>query len=35
MRGFTPSFLKFSPYNAISLTLVEKITLLLTGKVAF
>mmetsp|Transcript_104927 Transcript_104927/g.334025 ORF Transcript_104927/g.334025 Transcript_104927/m.334025 type:complete len:297 (-) Transcript_104927:153-1043(-) len=35
MRGFTPSFLKFSPYNAISLTLAEKLTQVLTGKSAF
>lgn len=34
-RGFVPSFLKLSPYTAISLTLAEKITLLLTGKGAF
>lgn len=32
MRGFFPAFIKLTPYTMISLTLTEKITLLLTGK---
>jgi len=34
MLGFTPAFIKLTPYTMISLTLVEKITQLLTGKSA-
>jgi solute carrier family 25 oxoglutarate transporter 11 len=30
--GFTPAFLKLAPYTIISLTLAEKITMLVTGK---
>merc|ERR1712032_177537 len=35
MRGFFPSFLKFSPYQVLAMTLAEKITLYATGKAAF
>lgn len=34
MRGFTPAFVKLTPYTMISLMLVEKLTTLLTGKSA-
>lgn len=34
MRGFFPAFVKLTPYTVISLTLVEKLTVLLTGKSA-
>lgn len=33
-RGFTPAFVKLTPYTMISLTLTEKITVLLTGESA-
>jgi len=32
MRGFFPAFVKLTPYTMISLTITEKLTLLLTGK---
>eukprot|EP00930_Biecheleria_cincta_P095098 TRINITY_DN87122_c0_g1_i1.p1 TRINITY_DN87122_c0_g1~~TRINITY_DN87122_c0_g1_i1.p1 ORF type:complete len:294 (-),score=37.27 TRINITY_DN87122_c0_g1_i1:458-1339(-) len=35
MRGFTPSFVKLSPFMAISMTLSEAITKFLTGRSAF
>mmetsp|Transcript_47987 Transcript_47987/g.111992 ORF Transcript_47987/g.111992 Transcript_47987/m.111992 type:complete len:293 (+) Transcript_47987:136-1014(+) len=34
-KGFTPAFVKLVPYNMLSLTIVEKLTLILTGKAAF
>lgn len=34
MRGFTPAFVKLTPYTVLSLTIVEKLTQLLTGKSA-
>jgi len=34
MRGFTPAFVKLTPYTVLSLTIVEKLTQILTGKSA-
>jgi len=34
-KGFTPAFVKLTPYNMLSLTIVEKLTLMLTGRAAF
>ena len=33
-RGFIPAFIKLAPYTMISLSLLENLTLLLTGKAA-
>jgi len=34
MKGFTPAFVKLTPYTVLSLTIVEKLTKIITGKSA-